>query len=219
MADSRSYLRFLMLVGIMLSAAIVLAGGDWLLGYRAFVPLVPVMALLAMESCRYLTFPMHRRYLLFAVALCYVGIQFIDKDNLNARMGRTWVPDVLRPIGEELAKRYGKTQPLMAVFTAGAIPYYSGLPTLDVYGLNDAHLTAHRHELRDFGHGTVGHELFDADYIKSRKPGLLVFDIPGITPQCSLWPRECEKLYPDYEPLRLDIPGHRVTVWQRKAGP
>ncbi len=206
---------FLLYVAILLSLAIVFAGGDWLLGYRAFVPVIPVIILLLMESTRRLDLASSAK--VTAVILCFTLIQFIDKDNLNARLGRSWVPNVLTPIAEQLRKDYGDKNPLIAVFTAGAIPYYTQFPTLDVYGLNDTYLTQHRHEQKDFGHGIVGHDLFDVDYIKSRKPDLLVFDIPGIKSQCGLRPGECEKLYPDYEQEIIDIPGYGVKIWKRKT--
>lgn len=210
------HLRFLVIIGVFLTTAIIIAGGDWLVGYRAFVPLVAVMILLLMEACRFVVFNGKERLALGVSALLFIGIQFLNKDNLNAQMGRNWVPSTLQPIGEALKERYGKQQPLIALFTAGAIPYYSGLPTLDVYGLCDHYLTHHRHENKDFGRGLVGHDLFDADYVESRKPDLLLFDIPGIKSQCANKQEACDKLYKNYTPITLETPKYNITVWERK---
>jgi arabinofuranosyltransferase len=185
-------------------------------GYRAFVTLVGVMIFLLMEACRFVVFNRNERWLLGSSLLLFVCIQFLNKDNLNAQMGRNWVPSTLQPIGEALKERYGNQQPLVALFTAGAIPYYSGLPTLDVYGLNDRTLTHKRHENKDFGHGLVGHDLFDADYVESRKPDLLLFDIPGIKSQCANKQVACDSLYKHYKPTTLETSRYHITVWERK---
>lgn len=60
----------------------------------------------------------------------------------------------------------------IAVDAAGLIPYYSGLPTIDMYGLTDAHI-AHL-ELASPGAGIVAHEKFDPAYVLSRQPLCIV---------------------------------------------
>lgn len=62
---------------------------------------------------------------------------------------------------------------LIATNTAGSIPYFSKLPTIDMLGLNDKHI-AHR-EIKNMGAGQVGHEKGDGDYVLSRKPDYIQF--------------------------------------------
>ena len=213
---TRAYVRFLLIVSAILSVAIILSGGDWMLGYRAYVPLIPVCILVFMESCRLVDFYKKEWCFIAAVFMVHMMTQLIDKDNLNAKLGQNWVPDVLQPMGEELKRLYGDKQPLIAVFTAGAIPYYSGFPTLDVYGLNDSYLTSHRYENKEFGHGLVGHDLFDEKYIERRKPDLLVFETPGIRDGCKFRKEKCDWLFTNYEPFVIAIPKYDVTAWRRK---
>jgi len=211
----RPMIRFLLAVGAVISLAVIAAGGDWLLGYRAFVPLAPVMVFLLLEALAPARLAGRGRTLVCGSLLVFALTQCVIRDNLNARMGRQWTHESLRPIGEALKEKYGARQPLLAVFTAGAIPYYSGLPTLDMYGLSDRHLTRHRHDNAQFGHGLVGHDLFDADYIISRRPDLLLLEVPGIKPQCAGRMDACEKIKQGYREVVIDTPRYRVSVWER----
>ena len=55
---------------------------------------------------------------------------------------------------------------------AGIIPYYSDLPTLDMWGLNDAHIAQAPSE--DFGTGRAGHERNDYAYVLDQQPLLIL---------------------------------------------
>jgi hypothetical protein len=59
----------------------------------------------------------------------------------------------------------------MATNAAGAVAYHSGLPVIDMLGLNDAHI-AHTVPVTGGG-GTAGHEKRDFDYVLSRRPGVI----------------------------------------------
>lgn len=60
---------------------------------------------------------------------------------------------------------------LVALNTAGAIPYYSKLPVIDMLGLCDAHI-AHR-QMPRMGRGAPGHEKGDGKYVLSRNPAYI----------------------------------------------
>ena len=59
-----------------------------------------------------------------------------------------------------LKEAFGDQQPLYAVDNAGCLPNFSGLPALDMLGLND-HYLAH-HPPPNIGTGYLGHELATA---------------------------------------------------------
>ena len=63
--------------------------------------------------------------------------------------------------------------PLIAIEAAGGLAYWSRLPALDMYGLNDYYLP--RNRPANFGEGWIGHELGDAAYVLSRKPDLIIW--------------------------------------------
>jgi hypothetical protein len=64
----------------------------------------------------------------------------------------------------------------IGVDAAGQIPYFAGLRTLDMFGVNDVH-TAHL-EIENMGQGVPGHEKFDFDYIMWRQPDLIIATAP-----------------------------------------
>lgn len=60
----------------------------------------------------------------------------------------------------------------IAVDAAGQVPYFSGLPTIDMFGINDIHIG--RMPVANLGSGTPGHEKFDLGYIIARAPKYVV---------------------------------------------
>lgn len=57
---------------------------------------------------------------------------------------------------------------VLAVDAAGAIPYYSGLRSIDMFGLNDRHIA--RVVVPRMGSGEVGHEKYDPAYVYAQNP-------------------------------------------------
>lgn len=98
--------------------------------------------------------------------------QQAEKNIVLAREYRPPVTEQASTIGRTLRLAFGTDDPLVAVDAAGAIPFYSGLRSLDMLGLNDAHIARHRDET--FGQGIQGHELGDGAYVLSQEPDLIV---------------------------------------------
>jgi arabinofuranosyltransferase len=61
---------------------------------------------------------------------------------------------------------------LIAVDAAGQVPYFSGLPTIDMFGINDLHIG--RLNVPTLGQGTPGHEKFDLAYVIQRAPRYVI---------------------------------------------
>ncbi len=92
------------------------------------------------------------------------------------------------------ALRHQPRGSLLAVDAAGKPSYFSGLPTLDMLGLNDAHI-GHEKAVRR-GYFRVGHAKTDLPYIFSRRPALIAVWLrdswalrPGPVPE----PEVCER--------------------------
>jgi hypothetical protein len=65
----------------------------------------------------------------------------------------------------------------IAVNAAGIVPFVSGLPTVDMLGLNDAHVA--RRALSASARGSIaGHEKHDADHVLSLRPDLIFLGFP-----------------------------------------
>jgi len=168
--------RFLLVPFLTWSVYVVAIGGDIFPARRHVVPLLVLLAFLLAEGLHMLE--RHDKTssrtawaltLLFLVALGTA--QWFDPENERARQER-WEWDSAS-IGRMLHTAFEQQQPLLAVDTAGALPYFSQLPALDMLGLNDRYLARHRPE--DFGHGWLGHELGDGDYVLQREPDLIWF--------------------------------------------
>ncbi len=55
----------------------------------------------------------------------------------------------------------------LAVDAAGTLPFYTGLRTIDMFGLNDTHIA---HLSTGIGDGTAGHEKSDPAYVLAQQP-------------------------------------------------
>ncbi len=88
---------------------------------------------------------------------------------------------------------------VLAIHSAGAIPYASGLPTIDLWGLTDKHIA--RAPAPEMGSGMAGHERTDYSYAFGREPELylpeegLLTDAPVRLPVPSDFPPDFEQTY------------------------
>jgi hypothetical protein len=124
-------------------------------------------------------------------------------------------------VGRLLRAAFAAQAPLLAVDSAGCLPYFSGLPALDMLGLNDRHIAHHRPPW--FGTRQLGHEMGDGAYVLARRPDLVIFCGPaGHDTPCyvSGWEMTAKPgFHRDYTPVVFE--GHdphlfRTFVWARK---
>jgi len=100
----------------------------------------------------------------------HAWLQSQDGENRRANRER-WEWDCA-VTGTLLAKAFGEADPLLAAGAAGCMPYFSGLNTIDLWGLNDRYLATHPLEGRK---SRLGHRMGDLRYVISREPDLLQF--------------------------------------------
>jgi hypothetical protein len=179
--------RILLLAAPLLGWLAYLAaiGGDIFPARRHMAPALVLLALMAAEFWREVIAsppaPVRRArgWILGVVALGALGLmaaaQLTDPENRRA-MEEHWVWDG-QAIGEFLGTAFGRSAPLLAVDPAGCLPYFSGLPSLDMLGLNDRTLAWNAPA--DLGGGWIGHEAGDGRYVLSREPDLVVFCSPA----------------------------------------
>lgn len=184
--------------GLLWAAYLVGIGGDIFPGWRHFVPLIVVMALVNAQGAKWaIAHPALRRgrplqaAVLAGALVWFFHVQGQDPTNRRAVTER-WEWDG-KVVGQMLKRGFGPAGPLLAVTAAGCLPYWSELPSLDMMGLNDATLA--RHRPRGFGEGYIGHELGDGRYVLGRKPDLVVFCGPrGAAGACFLSGRQMVRL-------------------------
>lgn len=175
-------LRFLSF-GPALSASLIwcaylaLVGGDIFPGWRQLLlGLVPLYFLLAQTTAAALEQVPEERSTIYSslllVACASLVTQSRDAENRRGKSERwEWAG---ASVGPALKRAFGEKRPLLAVDAAGALPFWSELPSLDMLGLNDSYL-AH-HPPASFGHGGIGHELGNGAYVLSRRPDLIAFN-------------------------------------------
>ncbi len=127
-------------------------GGDFM-EFRFLVPVMPLMFVVVGWLC--FVFPMRREVqlalaivvllgsvhhaLTFGKALDTHGVETIaDLEGHLFREDENWVG-----VGKALGKYFGGSAVVLACKPCGAIPFYSGLPTIDMLGLSDRWIARH----------------------------------------------------------------------------
>lgn len=155
------------------SAYLCLVGGDIFPGWRPMVFVAVGLAFIVAEGAERAFVPSLRVALGLGLALVlHANLQRTDPENQRAK-AELWEWDGL-PVGTLLKTAFGARDPLLAVDAAGALPYWSGLRSLDMLGLNDRYIATHPPP--GFGTGPIGHELGDGAYVFGRKPDLIAFN-------------------------------------------
>lgn len=151
-------------------------GGDNMPQRRHLVPAIALAALIAAEVLAWMV-ERTRKWQFTALGLglamvAQVGIVSVRDPQRAKAKGNVWMWRG-QPAGLFLKRAFGEQQPLMAVDAAGALPYFSELPVIDMLGLNDYYIA--RHRPKSFGRGRLAHELGDGDYVMRRAPDLIAF--------------------------------------------
>lgn len=162
-------------------AAVVWVGGDHMPMGRFFAPLVVPVLLLQMEAAVEIVastrglpgrVPWLAAFVLWSCILLAGFMPTLNRRRLpasfaisNAALTRQWV------LAGHWLRDHVAPGTWMATNAAGAVAYYSGLPVIDMLGLNDSHI-AHTAPVTGGG-GTAGHEKRDFDYVLARRPGVI----------------------------------------------
>jgi hypothetical protein len=168
--------RFLSSPLLIWSTYVVLIGGDIFPAWPHLVPIIVILALLLGQSLENFARRGAKARLLSWVTvpalLAVLAVdQQADPENHRARTERwEWGCMVMAKM---LRSAFAEQQPLLAATAAGCFPYFSGLPAIDMLGINDHFLA--RNRPADFGYGWQGHELGNGRYILEREPDLIIF--------------------------------------------
>jgi hypothetical protein len=136
-----------------------------------------------------------------------MAVSFIGADNGIDTPGylKKYAEDRI-PIGQWFAKN-AHPDDLMTVGGAGVIPYYSGIPAYDVFGLVDAHIA---HDPHMSASDRPGHQKWGSDqYMLSRNPTLIThrYCLPSPCAEEQAW------IPPGYRWVKAVIPGPRPTTY------
>ncbi len=171
---------------VVYAAYIVYVGGDWSVG-RFFMPLLaPFYLLFAAGVVNLWTWAVERwgklstRRLEGAglVAGLAVGLLMFWSSSWTGEYGiyiRGFDAATATAAREAMGRWLRANAPRgtwIAVDAAGQVPYFSGLPAIDMFGINDLHIG--RLPVATLGQGTPGHEKFDLTYVVGRAPQYVI---------------------------------------------
>ena len=169
--ELRAACWFLALFG----AALASSGGDSFPLWRFYVPLAPVLFLCAAQGLDLLlsgrkTAALRRASLAFAALALVVALlipygRFLQGMQREAVWRDQWIAT---------GKGLSEVMPpgtSIALCPVGALPFHSGLPVVDMLGLNDRHIARVRPDRRYY---YPGHHRHDAGYVLSRQPDLVM---------------------------------------------
>jgi hypothetical protein len=161
---------------------IVAVGGDWMIANRFFVPILPMLYILSIIGFINFLIKIQKIYkaiekthkiagrliMVMAVLLFTVTISLLEYKQLiitedNAQYEMHW-----SMFGKWL-KNNVPPETVIAVGPAGKIPYYSGLYTIDMWGLNNSYIAK-----TDSKRLMAGHKKFDFEYVLSLNPEFMI---------------------------------------------
>ena len=215
---------------LVLAAYVATIGGDCMPAFRFIAPVAPFVCLLAAAGIEAIARGLRRpaaraaaAVLLAAVLVAFNLLAGFRSPHIFRSIAMDRVARYGRIVGERLG-RMARPEAVVATNTAGTIPYYSGLRTIDMLGMNDAHIA---HQDVPLGIGRAGHEKSDGAYVLAQRPDYIQFgsswgsdqplfrgdseiarlpDFPRLY-QLSLYPLEGEFLFALFE-LRTDTDRH-----------
>lgn len=216
--------RTLLRATALFAALPVAVGGDWMPGYRFFHTLLALGAALCPLALRGVR--LSRRVggstpAWAAAGVLALGVSAAPSEldpRVHVATGRTLVYTGLR-IGRFLRETLPPGS-LLATSTGGSIPYTSGLPIVDMMGLNDVTIASRR----DLPPEWKGIEKGDGRYVLSRRPDFIQLGsfLGSATPLflsgIELYAEEA--FHRDYELVEYPVePGTTLRLYRRRARP
>ncbi len=173
---------FISLLCMVYFAYIIYIGGDWMPFYRFLAPVLPLLYLLGGLGFRSIMVGLGKtsdsRWLALVIAVILAIYTLLPALNSKHRDNLLFEDNLTRmriKIGKYL-KANASPDAVIAIGAVGAIPYFSGLKTIDMLGLVDEHI-AHT---KNLSFGSAGHEKGDPEYIFNRKPDY-IFQLAALT--------------------------------------
>ncbi len=177
--DSGARKKTVILLAVLISwlAYIVFIGGDIFPAYRHMMPAIIIGAFLiiggfikAWEAKPAAIINVPVIFITCLLCVLYGVTQPWEIQNFKAA-NETWERNAMEA-GRVIGGAFEKERPVVAVTAAGSLPYASGLPAIDLFGLNDYELPRF-YRPKTAGKGWIGHEQGSAAYVIKRMPDLI----------------------------------------------
>lgn len=199
---------FAALSALVWSLYVLRVGGDVFPRNRMVVPvLAPLTVLAALGITRIWRTGTVGRITAWLLVLTSITLAFYDAirhdDDPRQQPSRwEWAGAAT---GTWLGRAFAQQQPLLAVDAAGAVPFSSKLPCLDMLGLCDKTIARTPVSTETF---IAGHNRGNGAYVLSRRPDIVLFGVPPGSPQ----PRWLSGVQMEVEPSFLV--DYRVVLFE-----
>jgi arabinofuranosyltransferase len=197
---------------------IVRVGGDFKPTGRFLMPILPILAGYGGVGIGYLMqVGWKRAALLGVVAVSLGSVAWHWAEVEASALDRRANLEARRTLGLFL-KAHLPPETVIAIHSAGVVPYFAGLTTIDMWGLTDHHIA--RAPVGDFGDGIAGHEKSDPAYVFSRDPQIYLPEDRVFT--LKAWPLEVEPNFPAdftdrYQSISVPIEGRFANIWVKRG--
>jgi arabinofuranosyltransferase len=176
----RTWIRYSLALALSYTAYVVCVGGDFKTTSRFMLPLLPVVYLWLQESVALASRLLKTKVSSWRaqVILAAVVVLLLCWTFFSTEAARSFAARRRRVLPRHTAagqwlQRNVAADSVLASSAVGVIPYYSGLTTIDMWGLTDLHI-AHM-ELPRMGSRPAGHEKGDGLYVLAREPDIILF--------------------------------------------
>jgi arabinofuranosyltransferase len=214
--------RLLLRAALLFAAFPVAVGGDWMLGYRLFHPLMVLVVSLVSLALAGIPerVPSYRRRSAAVATLvalfCLLSLAGSLRDPHVAVATRPTLMVAAIRIGEWMRANL-PSDAVLATNTAGSIPFHSRLSIIDMMGLNDE-VIARRRDLPD---GWKGIEKGDGAYVLSRRPDYIQLGsylgspVPLFLSDIELF--ASEEFHRSYQLVSFEVdPETTLRLWRRR---
>jgi len=217
---------------------VVLVGGDSMLASRFVVPVLPLWLCLVVAALEDMSAAVREKFGSPPVAVALVAVLALALGGGSLQTGDdAYMTEVRRRSAAvrrwvEVGKRLGRQLPPgshIALGAVGAIPYYSGFRTTDLFGLTDPVIARTRSE--EMGRGFAGHERSNVDRVLERSPDyilsyVVLTDVPlegddlgllfrGTPAERDVW--ASDDVHRLYRPASLDLGAGYLNLLARRA--
>ncbi len=211
-------------------AGVVLEGGDAYAHARFLAPLAPLLFLAGVCGAALLLrrlLSADRRFVAVGATLALLVGFALARSSIDPGLGADRRADIGRKATGLWLRQNVPADYKVAVFAAGAVPYYSQLPSLDLLGLTDETI-AHT-KVPNFGNGVPAHEKYNTSYVLNTvRPEIIVVGDPApiVQPRGLLQDNtivigrndlfQNPRTYELYEPVAFALDQGWLTFLQRK---
>jgi hypothetical protein len=175
-AGAHPALAVLPIVAVAHAFYVVGVGGDFMPFFRFFVPLLPFCAVFLAWSLTALDAASGARRRWIGRALPLLVLIAVVASHATEQPYRAFVAHRTTVVGERTGAWLGANLDagdLIAVNTAGAVPFFAELPTIDMLGLTDAEIASR--PIYIVSTGWAGHRKGWGEYVLSRRPRVILW--------------------------------------------